>query len=580
MTPTSLRILKALAVGIGACLVLVACQSGGPQPATLAADQTLKFPLLFDFGSLDPGVSDTETDQEIQQNMFDGLVRFDDNLNIVADLAISVPQPTDNGLTYTFQLRPDVTFSNGDKFTSKDVLYSWNRAAAMQGAYAPNLAAIDGYANVSQNTASGAALEALLEKKDPSVTLTGLTAPDDYTVRVKLSSAAGWFMSAIALSGATGAVVDQNAVKTDFDNWWAKPETAIGTGPFKMSSRVPEQSVDFVAVDNWWGLPKPTVKKVHLDIVSDASTAIAKYEQGTYDIYGYGGFSNAPVAEVLRIQGTATEKAQLLIHPKVSTAWVSFNLVSDSKRQAKGPFSLDQGQSAHDLRLAFALAVDKKKLATVVCYDIACTAATGGLMADGLTGYMGVGQDPLGKYDPATARQLFQGADPTGAKTTGLTYVYDPSNPLNKPTAEFLQSQWRDNLGVQVELQAVSPTQFIRARLNGQYVLSRDGWTANYNYPQDWFDNLWGHLAGCPDSTCTSGYDTKAYDNLLDKADAETADQALADYKKLNQMLVDDVAYIPLYYSNGSFLFKPYVRGAGTNNFFDYPWNEIQILSH
>jgi oligopeptide transport system substrate-binding protein len=580
VTPSSLRILKVIALAAAAGLVLVACQSGGTQPTTLAADQTLRFPLFHDFGSLDPGVSDTETDQQIQQNMFDGLVRFDNNLNIVADLATSVPQPTDSGLTYTFQLRHDVMFSNSDKFTSKDVLYSWNRAAAMQGAYARNLAAIDGYANVSQNIAGGAVLETLLEKKDPSVTLTGLTAPDDYTVRVKLSSAAGWFMSAIALSGATGAVVDQNAVKTDFDNWWAKPETAIGTGPFKMTSRVPEQSVDFVAVDNWWGSSKPTVKKVHLDILSDASSAIAKYELGGYDIYGYGGYSNAPVADVLRIQGTANEKGQLLIHPKVSTAWVSFNLVSDSKRQATGPFSLDQGQSAYDLRLAFALAVDKKKLATVVCYDIACTAATGGLMANGLTGYMGDGQDPLGKYDPAKARQLLQSADPTGAKTNGLTYVYDSGNPLNRPTAEFLQSQWRDNLGVHVELQEVPHTQFVRARLNGQYVLTRDGWTANYNYPQDWFDNLWGHVPGCPDSSCTSGYDTKAYDDLVDKADAETGDQALADYKKLNQMLVDDVAYIPLYYSNGSFLFKPYVRGAGTNNFFDYPWNEIQILSH
>ena len=290
-----------------------------PQSTSLAVDQTLKFPLLHDFGSLDPGVSEAETDMEIQQNLFNGLVKFDNNLNLVPDLATTVPQPADNGLTYTFQLRHDVTFSNGDKFTSKDVLYSWNRAAAMQGAYAINLSAIEGYTIVSTNTATGGTLEALLEKKDPSVTLTGLTAVDDYTVKVKLSSAAGWFLSAIALAGATGSIVDQNAVKTDFDNWWAKPETAIGTGPFKMAARVPDQSVDFVAVDTWWGSPKPTVKKVHLDILSDASAAIAKYEQGAYDIYGYGGFSNAPVADIVRIQDTPTEKDQLLIRPKVNT---------------------------------------------------------------------------------------------------------------------------------------------------------------------------------------------------------------------------------------------------------------------
>jgi ABC-type oligopeptide transport system substrate-binding subunit len=45
-------------------------------------------------------------------------------------------------------------------------------------------------------------------------------------------------------------------------------------------------------------------------------------------------------------------------------------------------------------------------------------------------------------------------------------------------------------------------------------------------------------------------------------------------------MLIDDVAYIPLYYSNGAYLFKPYVKGAGANNFFEYHWNEIQLTAH
>jgi oligopeptide transport system substrate-binding protein len=582
MTPVSLRILRALAVGGVASLVLVACGGGGGNNSTsLASNQTLSFPILSDFGTLDPAIADAETDTEISQNMFDGLVKFDENLNIVADLATAVPSPDSSGLNYTFTLRHDVKFSNGDLFTSKDVLYSWNRAAAMQGAYATNLSAIDGYSTVSSNTASGAALEALLEKNDPSVTLKGLTAPDPYTVKVKLATPAGWMMTALALGGTTGWIVDQNAVKQDFDNWWTNPATAIGTGPYKMTARVPKQSVDFAAVDNWWGSPKPTVTKVHLDVsVNDASTAITKYEQGGYDAVGYGGYSNLPVADVLRIQGTSNEKAQLTLQPKVRTYWVSFNMVHDAKRQAGGPFLLSDGQAAHDLRLAFALAVDKTKLVSVVCQDIVCTPATGGLIPPTLIGYMGANQDPLAKFDATKAKQLLQSADPSGAKTKGLTYTYDPENALNKPTAEFLQSQWHDNLGVDVSIAPVSHSQFIKGRLKGSYVLSRDGWQADYNHPQDWFDNLWGNVVGCPDSSCTTGYDTKAYDTLLAKADAEAMPAALADYKSLNQMLIDDVVYIPLYYSVGSFLTKPYVKGFGTNAFFDHYWNEIQILSH
>ena len=582
MTPSSLRILKALAVGGVTSLVLVACGGGGGNTGTsLASNQTLSFPILSDFGTLDPAIADAETDTEISQNMFDGLVKFDENLNVVPDLATAVPTPSGDGLTYTFKLRSDVTFSNGDKFTSKDVLYSWNRAAAMQGAYATNLSAIDGYSTVSTNTVSGAALETLLEKNDPSVTLKGLTAPDPTTVQVKLASPAGWFLTAIALEGSTGWIVDQNAVKQDFDNWWTNPATAIGTGPYKMTARVPKQSVDFAAVPNWWGSPKPTVTKVHLDVsVNDASTAITKYEQGGYDAVGYGGYSNLPVADIIRIQGTSNEKAQLLLQPKVRSYWVSFNMVHDAKRQAGGPFLLSDGQSAHDLRLAFALAVDKTKLASVVCQNIVCVPATGGLIPPTLIGYMGANQDPLAKFDATKAKQLLQSADPSGTKTKGLTYTYDPESALNKPTAEFLQSQWHDNLGVDVSIAPVSHSQFIQARLKGAYVLSRDGWQADYNHPQDWFDNLWGNVVGCPDSGCTTGYDTKAYDTLLAKADAEPMPAALADYKSLNQMLIDDVTYIPLYYSVGSFLTKPYVKGFGSNAFFDHYWNEVQILSH
>src|SRR6266851_3408774 len=479
MTPASLQFLKAICVAAAGCMVLAACGNNPTTSTNLAADQTLKFPILDDFGTLDPAIADAETDQEIQQNMFNGLTKFDNNLNVTPDIASKMPDVTADGMTYTFTLRKDVTFSNGDKVTSKDVLYSWNRAASMSGAYGTSYGT-----NLAATV--GAALEKLLEAKDPTVTMSGLTAPDDYTVKVQLANPAGWFLSAISLTGSTGQLVDQNAVKQDFDNWWTNPATAIGTGPYKMTSRVPKATVDFASVPNWWGSPKPTVTKVHLDIINDASTAITKYEQGGYDIYGYGGYSNAPVADVIRIQNTANEKAQLLIHAKVRTTWLSFNMVSDKKRLAKGPFTLDQGQSGHDLRMAFALAVDKKKLVDTVCQGIVCVQATGGLISPTLQGYAGDNTDPLAKFDPARAKQLLQSADPTRSKTKGLQYAYDPENALNKASAEFLQSQWQDNLGVHVDLLPVSHSQFIKARLSGHYVIARDGWQADYNHPQDW----------------------------------------------------------------------------------------------
>jgi len=559
--------------------VLAACGGGTTPNTNLASDQTLNFPILGDFGSLDPAVADAETDQEIQQNFQDGLVRFDKDLNVVPDLATAVPDATDNGLTYVFKLRHDAAFSNGDKFTSRDVLYSWNRAAAYQGSYASSLSAIVGYDIVARNTKAGAELETLLEKSDPSVTMTGLTAPDPYTVQVKLSHAAGWFLSAMALAGTTGWIVDQNAVKQSPDNWWSNPATAIGTGPFKMVSYTPKQSVEFDAVDNWWGSPKPTLKKVKIDIsVNNASTAITKYEQGGYDIVGYGGYSNLPVADIIRIKGTSSESSQLLLHPKARSYWVSFNMVSDSSRQAKGPFTLAGGDKAKALRTAFALAIDKAAMVQTVCQAIVCSPATGGLIPPGLIGHMDT-TDPLSKFDAAQAKALL--AQGGGASAVaGLKYAYDPENPLNVAAAQFMQAQWQQNLGVHVDLVPVAHSAFIKARLKGGYVLSRDGWQADYNHPQDWYNNLWGSNVGCPDSGCTTGYTTNAFDDLLNKANAEPLDQAKADYAKLNQMLIDDVVYIPMFYSVGAFLIKPYVKGAGSNSFFDNYWVNISIQSH
>src|SRR5438477_3475861 len=253
-------------------VLLAACSNGpngGTQPTSLATDQTLRCPMQHDVSTLDPAMFDTEAEAAIAHNVFDGLLRFDSNLTIPPDIASALPTVSTDGATYTFKLRQDVIFSNGDKVTSKDVLYSWNRAAAMQGPYAVNLSAIMGYDHVATNQSAGAALESLLEKNDPAVTMAGLSAPDPYTVVVKLTGAAGWFDSAIAQPAVAGMIVDQNIVKGNFENWWSKPETLVGTGAYKMSAHTADQSLDFSSLPDWWGRPKPTLSKIHVEVVAD-----------------------------------------------------------------------------------------------------------------------------------------------------------------------------------------------------------------------------------------------------------------------------------------------------------------------
>jgi oligopeptide transport system substrate-binding protein len=598
-----LRAMRPLAA-MGAIAVLVAaCGNSTTTTSGLATNQVLKFPVYQTAGTFDPGQADAEVDTEIMQNVFNNLWRFDDSLNLVPDIATTVPTQANNGIssdgmTYTIHLKQNVKFNNGDAMTSKDVLYSWNRAVALQGAYASNLSAIAGYdalqkaAGAPPSSSAGAGgttsfrqnIENKLAANDPAFQLSGLTAPDANTVKITLAHACGWCLTAWALQGSTGSIVDQKAIAADPVNWWSKPVAQgqaagmVGTGPFYLAAYTAKQSMVFKAVSNWWGSPKPTLTEVDIAIHDPSAIAgdVTAWEQGNFDLIGYGGNSgNLTYPLIQGIKGNAQFASQLLTKPKGRTTWLSFNVGYPS---TGGPF---QGESAtaKGLRMAFALAVDKQGLATTVCHDVQCAPATGGLITKGLVGYLGDGADPLAKYDPTQAMSLLKQYDPTGNLTKNIKYSYNAGG-LNDPVAAYLQNEWQTNLNVKVTLDPSSDaSQFISNRLSGKYVMARDGWQFDYNHPQDWYDNLWGYLATASGAN-TSGFDDPTYDSVLKQADAMPISTALPLYTQLAQILQQDVVYIPLYYSVANFAIHSYVKGAGSNSQADYYWNESSIQSH
>jgi oligopeptide transport system substrate-binding protein len=594
-------------------LVAAACGgSSSPGSGAKAASQVLKFPVYQNPGTWDPGEADAEVDTEIMQNVFDNLWRFDDHLNIIPDIATQVPTQANggissDGLTYTVHLKQNVTFNNGDKVTAQDVLYSWDRAADLQGPYASNLSAIAGFSavqtaagkppassgssalNFQQNIENG--LWGCFHGQgsgtcNSALEMSGLTAPDGnsgYTVQIKLANPCGWCLTAWTLEGTTGAIVDEKVLHTDPVDWWSKPggpgatDGMVGTGAYYLSAFTPKQSMVFKQVKNWWGSPKPTLTEVDIDIKdpSALATTVSAFKQGSYGIIGYGGdSSNLDYPTIEAVKGSSYAK-DLLTVAKGRTTWAGFNI---GYPKTGGPF-LGNSAAAIGLRKAFALAVDKKGLATTVCHDILCKAATSGLITPGLIGNLGEGNDPLAQYDPTQAKALLKQYDPTGSLTKNLTYAYNTGG-LNDPTAAYLQNEWQVNLGVHVNLEPVSDTsQFISNYLSGDYVMSREGWQFDYNHPQDWYDNLWGAESTAFGENAT-GFDDPTYDSTLKQADQEPLSQALPLYNELGKILYTNVVYIPLYYAVGNFLIQPWVKGAGSNAGFDYWWNQISISSH
>src|SRR5262249_22458180 len=146
--------------------------------------------------------------------------------------------------------------------------------------------------------------------------------------------------------------------------------------------------------------------------------------------------------------------------------------------------------------------------------------------------------------------------------------------------AASLRDQWSANLGVRVTLQPEAHQQLLRDARSGRLVLSRAGWQADYDHPSDWYDNLFGRAAGCPDSNCGSGYDSASFDQLAARAAGRPLADALPLYRQLGQMLSADAAYVPLVYSTRAYMIQPYVQGAGASNLLEHPWVEYRVLQH
>ncbi|HKW71726.1 MAG TPA: ABC transporter substrate-binding protein, partial [Candidatus Dormibacteraeota bacterium] len=138
--------IRSFALALITTTFVAACGgSSGGGSEQLAADQALSFPMVDDIGDLDPALLQAAVDVNIFRNVFSGLYKFDDQLNEVADIATGPPTISSDSLMYTFKIRHDVKFSNGDPVKADDFIYSWDRAARIQGTYATVFQPVAGY---------------------------------------------------------------------------------------------------------------------------------------------------------------------------------------------------------------------------------------------------------------------------------------------------------------------------------------------------------------------------------------------------------------------------------------------------
>lgn len=522
-----------------------------PVVEALATDQTLSFPIARDVADLDPAQMSSPTDVDVFRNVFSGLYKFDQALQEVPDLAVGPAEVSSDGLTYTFHLRHNAAFSNGDPITADDFIFTWNRAAAKQGDYAGLFSVVAGYNTVAAGRAG---------------TLSGLAKVDDYTFTSTLTKRSGYWTTLVGLWPFW--VVDRKVIATaGEDTWFTKPETFIGSGPFRMTARAAGQSLDFQPVPAWYGGKTGALQRIHIDVLTDQQAQISRYESGAYSLIGYGRQSLAPAAAV-HYSTDVKLSSQLQLIPAGLTYWIGFDIKA-------GPFAgIDTGRAG---RHAFSTAIDRKALADALCSQgTTCTPATGGLISKGLVGYLGDGTDSGAKFDAAAAKAEYLAWDPTGARVKGLNYTYD-TNPFNKAVCTNLSAQWQQNLGVTVPCVESDRGTFFDNR-NGRcnYPMFRQSWSGDYNHPQDWFDYLFVKGA----SSSGSCYSNPAFDSVVAGANAKPLPLATQDYQAAGYMLVADTVLGALVYGEQQYLTHPYVLGIGGNALYDFDWTKARILKH
>ncbi|HXH25697.1 MAG TPA: peptide ABC transporter substrate-binding protein, partial [Vicinamibacterales bacterium] len=388
---------------------------------------------------LDPAVAQDADSATYIVEIFSGLVRLDRDLKVQPDLAASWDVSPD-GKTYTFHLNPKATFHDGRPVTAADVKYSLERALAPETAsvVAENfLGDIAGAKDVSRGRATE---------------ISGLKVIDDQTVSLTLDQPKAYFL--YKLTYPTAFVVDQRQIQANPKRWTQKPN---GTGPFKLKEwRLGERIVLEAYNNNVLGAPK--LQKITFEL--QGGSALVDYEDGNIDATGVG------LDDLQRVQDPSDKlHAEYQQAPRMSIDYIGFNTTTK-------PFDDPK------VRQAFAMAVDRKKIAEVVLQDAAPIA--NGILMPGVPGH--TDDDKTLPYDPARAKQLLSESK-YGSDIGQVTLALSGAGATAGPYDEALVQMWRDNLGVDVQIQQAESGTFFQDIDQGRYQMFHIGWIMDYPDP-------------------------------------------------------------------------------------------------
>lgn len=506
-------------------ILLLSCKSSDESEVGPGGSQTHKREILrINIGNepptLDWSRSTDSTSYMILINLMDGLTKFGDDFKPVPALAESW-QISDDGKTYTFKLRQGIKWTDGKPLRSKDFEYSWKRLLDPKTAadYAYFLYDITGAEEFNSGKIT-----------DPGSI--GIKSIDDNTLEVTLKRPASYFLSVVSFMSAFPMredIVLKHGLK------WTAPQNMLTLGAYKLESWKHHDRLTIVKNEKYWGT-KPEINKVEMIMNENPSSALALYESGELD---YADSKSIPNLEIPRLRLSPDFRTQL----QFTGNYIGFNV-------RKAPFDNPL------VRKAFSAAINRQNIAEVVQGSGIPTTSW---IPKGMLGFSeDIGID----FNPDSAKKLLKQA---GYKNESdfpkVTFLYpDVSN--NRIIAESLQSMWKENLGIEVELINREWKVYLDTLDTDPPNMFRAGWAADFPDPHNFMN-----LFECNSGNNETGWCNPLYDEIVETAAGEIDDNKRIElYNQAQKILTEtDVPIAPFLLSIQQSMLKPYVVGLEPN---------------
>ena len=535
-------------------------------------------------GSLDPALAQGTHESWILNHLYTGLLTYDKDGKLTDGMA-SMPEVSEDGLTYTFKIKDDVKWSNGDPVTAKNFEYEWLRVLDpntasdyayqlyyLKGGEAYNTVEKPGVCYVkdddgndtekvdhevkytakdtegldingkSQEEINEMVYEKWLSEKRAEV---GVKATDDKTLVVTLENPTPYFPDLTAFY--TLFPVNSKIAEKNPD--WAKGEGENYTtnGAFVLKKWEHDSVIELDKNPNWYKADDVKIDGITFDILEDHNTAWQNYDSGTYQV-----LVDAPQEVVA--QKLTDKDSELVIGKQIGTYYYNLNTIP--KQGAKNPFT------NKNIRQAFSLALDRKSIVENITKG-GQVPATGmvpyGLMDDAGKDFREENKE-LVKYNPEEAKALLakglQEEGLTPADLSNVVILYNTSD-NHKKIAQAVQQMWKETLGADIGLENADFNVKIAREHAHDFDISRAGWVGDYSDPMTMLDLF---VSGGPMDDC--GFSNPEYDALIKQAKS-TGDQKVRmdAMKKAEKLLMDEMPIVPLYFYTQPYFVKSNVKG-------------------